>query len=308
MKVPLNDRRLEIYREFTRGARIDEITEKYRISRISVWKFSKKLEELGYVVERGRKGYRTAEKPDPSPFDMALSVKEIPGIDEFYYFHEIDSTNRFAKENERCAVFAEKQTKGRGRVGRKWESDEGGIYFSISLNLNIPMTEIPKITLIGGLAVCKSLEKYHAKIKWPNDVLIDGKKVSGILSEFVGEELSSKIIMGVGINVRNRIPDYLKNSAISLIEIDPEIRITDVFDRLCKNLGIYLRMFPERWHKIFEEWKKLSDTIGKQVEVAVGNQKFEGIAVEIDEDGGLMVARDGKVVKVVSGECFYTNY
>ncbi len=308
MKIALNDRRLEIYREFVTGVRIDEITEKYRISRVSVWKFSKKLEEFGYSIERGRKGYRIKEKPDPSPFNMALSVKEIPGIDEFYYFHEIDSTNRFAKENERCAVFAEKQTKGRGRVGRKWESDEGGIYFSISLNLNIPMTEIPKITLIGGLAVCKSLEKYHAKIKWPNDVLIDGKKVSGILSEFVGEELSSKIIMGVGINVRNRIPDYLKNSAISLIEIDPEIRITDVFDRLCKNLGIYLRMFPERWHKIFEEWKKLSDTIGKQVEVAVGNQKFEGIAVEIDEDGGLMVARDGKVVKVVSGECFYTNY
>ncbi len=308
MKVPLNDRRLEIYREFTRGARIDEITEKDRISKISVRKFSKKLEELGYVVERGRKGYRTAEKPDPSPFDMALSVKEIPGIDEFYYFHEIDSTNRFAKENERCAVFAERQTEGRGRVGRRWESEKGGIYFSVSLDLNIPVSDIPKITLTGGLAACKSLEKYDAKIKWPNDVLVDGKKVCGILSQFAGEELSSKIIMGLGINVRNRIPDYLRNRAISLVEIDPDVRITDIFSSLCKNLGTYLRMFPKRWDRILQEWKRLSDTIGRQVEVTVGNQRFEGVAADIDHDGGLVIERGGETVKVISGECFYTNY
>ena len=308
MKIGLKDRRLEIYEDFIRGARIENITEKYGISRISVWKFSKKLEDLGYIVERGRKGYRIAGKPDPSPFDMALSVRNIPGIDEFYYFHEIDSTNRFSKENERCAVFAEEQTKGKGRVGRRWESGRGGIYFSISLNLNIPIADIPKITLIGGLAACKTLENYSARIKWPNDVLMNGKKVCGILSEFVGEELSTKIVMGIGINVRNKIPENLREKATSLAEIDPDVTITDLFDKLCRCLGSYLRMFPNRWDEILEEWKKLSDTIGKQVEVAVGNQKYVGIAVDIDRDGGLMIDRDGEIVKAISGECFYTNY
>ncbi len=308
MRIALNDRRLEIYTEFLRGVRIEDVTEKYGISRVSVWKFSKKLEELGYNVERGRKGYRISEKPDPSPLDMAISAGQIPGIDEFHYFSEIDSTNRFAKENERCAVFAERQTKGRGRVGRRWESNKGGIYFSISLNLNIPVTEIPKITLIGGLAVCRALEKYSAIIKWPNDVLINGKKVCGILSEFVGEELSSKIIMGIGVNVKNRIPEYLRDKAISLAEIKPDVQITDVFDELCRSLGIYLRMFPERWDEILEEWKKRTDTIGKVVEISAGNQKFSGRAVDIDRDGGLLVESDGRVVKVISGECFYTNY
>jgi len=308
MKINLNDRRLEIYRDFLRGARVEELAEKYGISRISVWKFSKKLEDFGYAVERGRDGYKVIEKPDPSPFDMALSARSIPGINDFYYFHEIDSTNRFAKENERCAVFAEEQTEGKGRVGRRWESDKGGIYLSISLNLNIPITEIPKITLIGGLAACKALEKYSARIKWPNDVLINGRKVCGILSEFVGEELSSRIVMGIGINVRNRIPEFLKNRAFSLIEMHPDVRVTDVFERLCRNLGIYLRMFPERWKEILEEWKKLSDTLGKEVEISIGHRKFKGIAIDIDIDGGLLVERDGKVEKVVSGECFYTNY
>ncbi len=308
MRISLNDRRLEIYREFLRGVRVEDVTEKYGISRVSVWKFSKKLEELGYGIERGKKGYRISKKPDPSPLDMAISARQIPGIDEFYYFSEIDSTNRFAKENERCAVFAERQTEGRGRVGRRWDSDKGGIYFSISLNLNIPVTEIPKITLIGGLAVCRTLEGYSARIKWPNDVLINGKKVSGILSEFVGEELSSRIIMGIGINVKNRIPGYLKDSALSLAEIDPDMQITDVFEELCRNLGTYLRMFPEGWNEILEEWKKRTDTIGKEVEISAGNQKFSGRAVDIDRDGGLLIESDGGIVKVISGECFYTNY
>ncbi len=308
MKIRLDDRRLDIYREFLKGIKVEETSVKYGISRISVWKFSKKLEDLGYVIERGRDGYRIVEKPDPSPMDMALYTKHIPGIRTFYFFNEIDSTNRFAKENEMCVVFAEKQTEGKGRVGRKWESEKGGIYFSISLNLTIPITEIPKITLMSGLAVCKTLEIYSAKIKWPNDVLINGKKVCGILSEFVGEELSTKVIIGIGINVKNSIPDYLKDRAISIAEIDPDAKITDIFGKLCVNFGSYLKIFPEQWDRILEEWKKCSDTIGKKVEVNVGNQKLVGIAVDIDKDGGLLIEQDGKVEKVISGECFYTNY
>lgn len=307
MKIELDDRRLEIFRELENGCGGEEIAKKFGLSRTAVWKFVNKLEELGYEIER-RRYYRIVSKPDPSPFDMAIAVREIPGIKEFYYFHEIDSTNSFAKKLENSAVFAEIQTSGKGRVGRRWESEKGGIYFSVSLNLSLPVHEIPKITLLSGLAVARTLESYVARIKWPNDVLVNGKKVSGILSEFVGEELSSKVVVGIGINVKNPIPDFLRDRAISLAEVNQNVRITDVFKDLCRNLGDLLSKFPDNWNEILEEWKKRSDTLGKDVEVRIGGEVYKGKALDIDMDGGLVIESEGRRDKIISGECFYTNY
>ena len=235
-------------------------------------------------------------------------MKSIKDMENFYYFNEIDSTNRFAKKVDRSVVFAEKQNEGRGRLGRRWESEKGGLYMSISLNLSLPVTEIPKITLMSGLAVCKALEKYNPRIKWPNDVMINGKKVSGILCEFIGEELSSKTIVGIGINVRNQIPEGLKDKAINLEEVDKNVTITETFKLLCTEFGRLYESFPENWEEILEEWKRRSDTLGRFVRIKIGNRSFSGKAVDIDSDGGLVVETANGREKIISGECFYTNY
>jgi len=303
MRINLNDKRLEIYEDLKKGGSGEALAKKYGVSRVSIWKFVKKLEEFGYKVSR-EGGYKISEVPDPSPYDMALSCRRFLSkyVEDFYFFEEIDSTNRFAKTVDEAVVVAKKQTRGRGRLGRRWESPEGGLYTSISLNLSIPISEIPKVTLIAGLAVCRSLKDFGARIKWPNDILIEGKKVSGILCEFVGEELSSKIIIGIGVNVKNEIPPNLRDKAISL----GTRSINEVFSGIAKEIGELLERFERgEWISILSELKELTDTIGKHVKVRVAGKEHSGIAVDIDKDGALILD-DGR--RIISGECFYTNY
>ncbi|WP_456477672.1 biotin--[acetyl-CoA-carboxylase] ligase [Geoglobus ahangari] len=309
MKVERGDRRLLMFQEIEKGGSGEEIAEKAGVSRTAVWKFVRRLDELGYEVEVDRRrGYRLVSSPDPSPFHMALAALKIPGVERYYHFEEVDSTNRFAKEVSNAVVFSESQSSGRGRLGRRWESGRGGVYMSLSLNMSIPVSEIPKVTLLTGLAVCKALEEYGARIKWPNDVLVGGKKVSGILSEFVGEEMAAKVVVGIGVNVRNRVPDSLRDRAISLHEVDESVRITDIFTRICEQLSNLLSAFPQKWGEILEEWKRLSDTIGREVRVSLYGEEVVGKAVDVDADGGLIVVSGEGRRKVISGECFYTNY
>ncbi|NOY11166.1 MAG: biotin--[acetyl-CoA-carboxylase] ligase [Archaeoglobi archaeon] len=309
MKVERGDRRLLMFQEIEKGGSGEEIAEKAGVSRTAVWKFVRRLEELGYEVEVDRKrGYRLVSSPDPSPLHMALAALKIPGVERYYHFEEVDSTNRFAKEVSNAVVFSESQSSGRGRLGRRWESERGGVYMSLSLNMSIPVSEIPKVTLLSGLAVCRALEEYGARIKWPNDVLVGGKKVSGILSEFVGEEMAAKVVVGIGVNVRNRVPDALRDRAISLHEVDGNVRITDIFTRICEQLSNLLSAFPQKWGEILEEWKRLSDTIGREVRVSLYGEEVVGKAVDVDTDGGLIVVSGEGRRKVISGECFYTNY
>uniref|UniRef100_A0A7C3UCW7 Biotin--[acetyl-CoA-carboxylase] ligase n=1 Tax=Geoglobus ahangari TaxID=113653 RepID=A0A7C3UCW7_9EURY len=305
MRINLNDIRLDIYENLKRGSSGETLAKKYGLSRVSIWKFVKKLEEFGYKVSR-EKGYKIVEIPDPSPYDMALACRKglSKYIKDFYFFDEIDSTNRFAKTVDQAVVVAKKQLQGRGRLGRRWESPDGGLYMSISLNLNVPIGEIPKVTLITGLAVCRALKEFDARIKWPNDILIKGKKVSGILCEFVGEELSAKIIVGIGVNVKNEIPPYLRDKAASL----GTLSINEVFTRIISEIGILLERFEKgEWSKILSELKELMDTIGKRVTVRIANNEYSGVAIDIDEDGALIL-KNGEIKKVISGECFYTNY
>ncbi len=303
MRINLNDRRLDIYEYLKRGSSGETLAKKYGLSRVSIWKFVRKLEELGYTISR-EKGYKIVEIPDPSPYDMALLCRKLKYVEDFYFFDEIDSTNKFAKTVDRAVVVAKRQVQGRGRLGRKWESPEGGLYMSISLNLNIPIGEIPKVTLITGLAVCRALKDFDARIKWPNDILIKGRKVSGILCEFVGEELSSKIIIGIGVNVRNEIPEYLRDKATSL----GTPSINEIFTRIINEIEVLFERFEKgEWSEIHSELKKLMDTIGKHVTVKIANNEYSGIAVDIDQDGALIL-KNSEIKKIISGECFYTNY
>jgi len=300
-KIHVDDRRLAILRMLRNGFSGEKIAKELGISRQAVWKFVNKLRELGYEIDNK---YRVINSPDPSPIDMAIYSKLL-GVKEFIFLKETTSTNDIAKENPNSCVVAEMQRKGRGRLGRKWYSEKGGLYFSFSLN-GIPLSDVPKITLLTGLAVAKTLNELNPKIKWPNDVLIDNKKVSGILCEFLGEELASRIIIGVGINVKNRIPSDLTEKAVNLSSYGLN-NITEIFKRFCMEFKELFKDFLKSWETILDEWKRYSDTIGKLVEIKIGERVYSGIAVGVDVDGSLLVKGERGVEKIFSGECFYIN-
>lgn len=208
---------------------------------------------------------------------------------------------------EGTIVIAGKQTRGRGRLKRGWLSPEGNIALSIVLYPDIE--SLPYLIMIASLAVVRSIESVtgiKVSIKWPNDILISGKKVCGILIE--NELRGSKevcSIVGIGINIALTINDYpeIADTAISLesktVKSNLNLKIIrsliKEFDRL------YLKL-PEG-KSIYEAWRKRLITLGKQVRAISGRQTIEGIAEEVDEDGTLMIRKnDGELTKIVAGD------
>ena len=313
MKLSLNRdfsaRFLRLITLLREGASGERAAAELGVSRVAVWKMVKKLEEWGYGIEKGRKGYRITSEPAFSPFKASKIVFETQLFQQFVFFKEVDSTNKVARELSEAGeavVMAERQTAGRGRLGRQWMSERGGLYFSMALSPGLPVSEVPKLTLTAGVAVAEALSFANAKLKWPNDVLIDGKKVCGILSEVVGEDLSVRVVVGIGINVSNPVPDDVP--AVNLRQLGYEVGILDVFEPVMQRFSQrYIQLISGEWEKIREKWMELSDTIGRRVKVSVSGKNYEGVAVGIDSDGALLIDNGGLkgLKRVFSGECFY---
>ena len=294
---------VEVIKRLKEGISGEKIAEMLGVSRTSIWKFVRRLEDFGYVVERRRGvGYRIVKSPDLSPYEVALICRDIDLIDEVYYYTVTDSTNQRAKEVAKPKVMfiAERQTRGRGRYGRTWMSEVGGLYFSITLPQELPIEDVPKLTLTTGVAVAKAL---NGSLKWPNDVLYKGRKLCGILCELLGEVENPLIVVGIGINVNNPTP----KEGISLKEIyGREVSRVDVLRKVLKSFeDYYYRLLNGDWIEIREEWKTLSETLGRYVIVRTANRTYSGLAVDLDEDGGLIIKSDHDFVKVFSGDCFY---
>ncbi|AEA47718.1 biotin--[acetyl-CoA-carboxylase] ligase [Archaeoglobus veneficus] len=281
----------------------EEIATKLGVSRTAVWKAVEKLKKAGYVIDaRKRVGYVLVSSPEFSAYEVA-DVCFANGILEVHHYSSIDSTNEKAKEKQGIVVIADRQTAGRGRRGRRWYSEEGGLYFSISLPPHLNMEDLPKLTLTTGVAVCEALSFANAKLKWPNDVLVGGKKVCGVLCEVVGEAESPAVVVGIGINVTNPIPDELKDIATNLLEFG--VGRKEIFEKVVGNFFRLYRKLPSDWEEIRQRWKELSDTLGRIVEIRVAERLYRGIAVDIDESGALILDSNGKVERIFSGECFY---
>lgn len=242
---------------------------------------------------------------------------------EIYCFHEVDSTNTVAKflaesgSKEGTVVISEVQTKGRGRHGRKWESPTGGAWLSIVLRPDITPSKAALITLSTGVAVTKTLRKIgvNAKIKWPNDILINNKKVSGILTE-TNTKFNSVdyVIIGVGIDSNlniERLPEKLQEGSTSLKnELDAKITETDLISSFLNELEIIYDLFKkEKFDEILSDWRNMSQTIGSYVEIKQAFGKvFNGYAVGINKKGALILELDnGELKKVISGECIIKN-
>ncbi len=281
----------------------EEIAAELDISRTAVWKAIEKLRSAGFDVDaKTRKGYAISSEPRFSPYHLADIVFTEMGdmVEEIYYFDVTTSTNEKAKEILKPAIllFAEEQSAGKGRHGRTWISPRGGLYFTITLKPELGIEDIPKVTLVTGLAVAKAI---GGKIKWPNDVMIGGKKVCGILCELAGEVENPIIIIGIGINVENEIPEELKERAARLADFYSRSRL-DVLRSVLRNFrSEYRKLRDGRWDEVRQDLLELCETLGRQVRVVTPAGVFEGIAEDIDESGALVVS--GR--KVYAGECIH---
>ena len=243
---------------------------------------------------------------------------------ELYVFKEVSSTNTVAKflsnnnvENG-SVVISEKQTDARGRSGKSWESPLGGVWLSIILNQDVDHSRLPLITLSTGVAVAKALERIGIKnpeIKWPNDIMINDKKVCGILTEAIAKfNTIENVIIGVGIDASfdmNEMPEDLQDGTTTLEKElgrkENENTLITIFLEEFENI---INLFNEQeFEKILKEWRKRSYTIGKIVEVrAPFNKYYDGYVVGIGKEGALIVEKiDGSLEKVISGECIIKN-
>lgn len=296
------------------------------ITRSAVWKRVRDLRTRGYTIEASpSKGYRLLSAPDILSAQEIKRTLTVAGHEdpliigrEIHVFQAIDSTNIKGMElgergsPEGTIVLTETQTNGKGRLGRRWISPEGNIYLSIILRPKILPSEAPLITLMAAVASASALRKAlntGVNIKWPNDIIIEGKKVGGILTEMNSEmDRVNYIVLGIGINVNMNLtllPPDVRITATTIKEkIGSDIRRTEILSLLIKEL--------DRWYKIFlnegpgpvlDEWRGLSQGIGKKVKVTSLDSVIEGLAEGIDDYGRLIVRLEGgKVEKVDSGD------
>ncbi len=291
------------------------------ISRTAVWKHIQKLRENGYeILSRERHGYKLKDAPDlllPSEIQIGLDT-EIIGK-EMHYQPSVDSTNRLAKKlayngaADGAIVVAEEQTGGKGRLDRNFYSPRGkGIWFSVILRPNLLPKDAPKCTLMAAVAIAEAMKRFdlRAEIKWPNDIMFDGRKLVGILTEMTGEiGKVTYIVIGVGINVnisRDEFPDELKDIAASLSEISGyEISRVKLFRAVLEEFDkLYREVNAAGFDKIIQRWKEYNITLGKNIRVisAIDGKSFTGKAVDLNADGALVVETETGRRSVYAGD------
>lgn len=279
------------------------------ISRVAIWKHIRELRRQGYGVESYARGYRLVSVPD------LLLPGEFPGWESrIQHFTEIDSTMRVARElaragaDEGTVVIAEKQTRGRGRLGRMWMSPAGGIYLTVITRPRVAPTLAPRANLIAAVAVATTLQAMlgvSARVKWPNDVLIEGKKVCGILSEMEAESDTVHYInVGIGMNVNVPVGDAVLNSVSLAESVGKPVDRVRLTRQLVTRLLQYLRELDSP--TVLEMWKEMSDTLGRHVSIQQGEKHVKGLAVDVVDSGALVVrGPDGVNSAVFAGDCLY---
>ena len=228
-----------------------------------------------------------------------------------YRHDQVDSTNVIAKKLPYNSVaIADAQTKGKGRFERGWSSGKGGIYLSIVLKTTT--NTIQHYTFIAALAVFKALYPLtnKSKIKWPNDILINRKKVCGILTENVFFKDSKKSIIGIGINTNNMLPKTLEKTATTLLkETNKKINNKKIINSILKNIEFYIQTYNQHgFLTIKKEWLKNADLVGQKLRIEMINKTIFGVGAGVDDQCRLLVkTTDDKIVKVIEGDMFYQS-
>jgi len=299
----------------------EEISRQLSVSRTAIWKHMQTLKQSGYEIEaHPRQGYRLRSVPDrllPDEIRDSLQTTML-GQHEIYYFDDIDSTNNEAKKqanlgcHEGAIVLSEAQNNGRGRIARSWFSPFGkGIWLSLILKPPFLPSDAPKCTLLAAVAVTKairSITKVQCGIKWPNDILYKGKKIVGILTEMNAEmDAINYIVIGMGINVnidQDEFPEELRAIATSLSQASgqPIARLT-LLQAILEELETeYNKVIQYGFSQMLDEWRQLSVTLGQTVDALGGSRQFSGVAIDIDQDGTLLVQTEEKIERIIAGD------
>lgn len=310
---------LKMLRETDSYVSGQELCNKFGVSRTAVWKAINQLKENGYEIEAVQnKGYHLLSAPDIMDKTELESIHatEWAGC-EIYYFGSIDSTNTKAKELAEeghpsgTLVVADRQTAGKGRRGRSWESPTGiGIFMTLMLKPEINPNNASMLTLVAAMATTRAIRRVTgvpAMIKWPNDIVMNGKKVCGILTEMSAQfDYINHIVIGIGINVHNEdFPEEIAKTASSLyLESGQHIHRASLIEAFLEEFeDVYAEYLKtEDMEGLQKEYDAMLVNRGRQVRVLDPKEPFEGKAMGITKKGELIVDTWESRKLVSSGE------
>jgi BirA family transcriptional regulator, biotin operon repressor / biotin---[acetyl-CoA-carboxylase] ligase len=299
-----------------------ELSQKLGVSRAAVWAHIEDLRALGYDIEASpHLGYRLLSTPDVLHADdliARLGSTEVIGRD-IRVFQETTSTNdvieKLARDGvkEGVVVFAESQTKGRGRLGRKWMSPtKGGLWFSLLLRPELSPQEATQLTVASATALRRAIELQTGlkpEIKWPNDILVRGRKVAGILTELSAElDRVKHVILGIGVNVNlgpGDFPAELRRLATSLkAELGKPVSRPALAVTILRELDLdYARIAAGHFPAVADEWEQHCTTIEHNVVIRMGERQLRGRAESLGEDGALLLRTEhGHLERVTGGD------
>jgi len=298
----------------------EALSGKLGLSRTAVWKVVNALRRKGYRIEAvPSRGYRLLESPDRLTSLELLPLLETHDLGRTVHsFDEVDSTNavafRLALEGAEHGelVVAERQTGGRGRRGRSWSSPGGlNLYASFILRPELLPQRAPELTLVAAVAVAESVRAAGAPadIKWPNDLVVGGRKICGILTELSADpDRVQFVVLGIGVNLNARREDFppdVAEVATSLLELTGRPVPRAPFTAgLCRRLEEWLDVHgAEGFRPVRERWRALAITLGQEVLVKAERREIRGVAVDVDEDGALRVrTEDGTEERILAGD------
>ena len=306
--------------EFLSGQDLSDVL---KISRVAVWKHIKTIKSLGYKIDSKQKlGYKlvkNSEKLLPWEITDGLETKIIGK--KVYYFDTIDSTQNFAmelsdKKNESgSVVISQRQTAGRGRMNRKWITVRGGISISIVLHPRFDISVSTLFPMAASLALSTAIKKtlnLRSNVKWPNDVVIMGKKVAGIIVDAsIESNLIEYMVLGVGINFKvdaKNLETQLKGTEnfygiTSLLQTNNNTTPIELVQDFLFELEKIITLLDQgKTNNIIQRWQKISSTIGNRVSVKTHDRIVTGIATKINSDGSLNIVKNGKVEKLLVGD------
>jgi BirA family biotin operon repressor/biotin-[acetyl-CoA-carboxylase] ligase len=300
-----------------------ELARRLGTSRTLVWKEIQTLRREGYSIHAApRRGYCLAASPDLlTPFEVKRGLKTKTFGGEVRAYPVVKTTNDLAKEwaeegaPEGSLVVAEVQEGGKGRLGRRWHSPRGGVWLSLILRPPMTPEEAPRLGLLAGVGVVRTLSRLYgleAGLKWPNDILLGGKKVGGILLEMSAEMgRLHYVVLGIGVNVDfdfREFPPELRAKATTLRgELGRNVSRLEVLRVLLEELeALYGDLSKGNPRGLLEEARRLSLTLGTRVRVETPGETYEGRAVDLDPEGALLLSLgEGRVKRILSGDCLH---
>lgn len=299
-----------------------ELAQRLGVSRAAIWARIEELRALGYEITASpHAGYRLVSAPDVLHADdlrSQLGTTRVVGRD-LRVFRETTSTNdivaKLARDGvpEGAVVFAESQTAGRGRLGRRWQSPAGqGLWFSVLLRPALRPQEATQITIAAATALARAIREHTGlapSVKWPNDLLIRGRKVAGILTELTAEpDRIHHLVLGLGVDVNQTAVDFspeLRRIATSLrVEAGRSLNRAGLAVAILRELDHdYARLLSGQFETVANEWEALDLTLGRDVTILIGERRVRGRAESLDDDGALLVRSEhGHLERITGGD------